>query len=563
MALRNLLVQLGVEVTGKQELAAADNAITRMLVKVEGLSGALKGMAGALAIGAAAGGLISFISNTLKAADALYNQAAKLGLTTDELQKYQYASAQFGITQNETAVAFRFFNRMIGEAQLGTKGAVKTMGQLGISMAQINDPTLTTGKALEIFSDKLEKMPNQFKRTAFVMRTLGRGGSAMLPILQQGSKKIREVFSDLDEMGGGFDKSFVEMAHSLEIQFKKMKLGWTTVSAGIVKELVPAIKIVVDWGMKLTKTLVYITKHTYGLRTALMYLAVVGSAMAIALGVWLAAMFPILAPLAIFVGLMVALYLAFDDFYTFLMGGDSALGEFLNKLMGTEGAKKFRKDLVDAFTAVKDALFPLLPSIKDLSTGMIKAFAEALPSIIQFGTSFVTYVVEAVDMAISGVRILANSLEALGDTILSIFDLGSGKGFSAIWGDAGDANDKITSNLSDRMDALSHLRDVLGKIGQAPGAGGAGSPTAHQSLASYRPGGSNFSGPAAPDQPQGDLGLPAPPAPGGVGGVHVEVHNTWSPGAPPKTKVKVNGMPTQNRNTYDATTEGMPSVADQ
>ena len=302
MALRNLLVAFNIDITGGKRLADADNAIVSMLGSVESLGKGLRSLGALMSVGYLAKGLVNFVSSTLEAADALFNQAAKLGMTTDQLQAYQYAAAQFGITQNETSVAIRFFNRMIGEAQLGTKSAVKVMHQLGVSMTQVNDPTMTTGKMLALFSDKLEKLPNQFKRTAFVMRTLGRGGSSMLPILQQGSKKIREVFGDIEEMGGGFDQAFAQSSHELLIQLKKVRMGFRTIAASVVKEMMPALK----WGterllMKGTKALVFIALHTYGFRTALIALAATLGVLTAALGVWLLMMFPILAPLALFV----------------------------------------------------------------------------------------------------------------------------------------------------------------------------------------------------------------------------------------------------------------------
>src|ERR1019366_894145 len=558
MALRNLLVALNIDITGGKRLADADNAIVRMLGSAQALGTALRSLGALMAAGYLAKGLVNFVSSTLEAADALFNQAAKLGLTTDQLQAYQYAAAQFGITQNETSVAIRFFNRMIGEAQLGTKGAVKTMGQLGISMTDLKDPTMTTGKMLAIFSDKLEKMPNQFKRTAFVMKTLGRGGSSMLPILQQGSKKIKEVFGDIEEMGGGFDQAFAQSSHELLIQLKKVRMGFRTIAASIVNEMMPALKWGTELLMKGTKALVFIALHTYGFRTALIALASTLGVLAAALGVWLLMMYPILAPLALFVGLITALYLAFDDFYTFLVGGDSVLGEFLNKLMGTEGARKFKKDLVDAFHAVSDALGI---TGKD-GTSMLKSFADgfaaSIPTIIDWGTTFLSYVVEGIDMAISGIRILLNSLGAVAESIGWLFDIGSGKTLGKIWGDAGDGNDAITGGLSDRMDALANLRETLDDM-KNPNRVGKGEKAAKRKAWQNEHGtGTRQHGEGGDIDSMDGAGLPPPPAPPPAPPLQVHVKTSFynvPPGVTGTTKVEVDG---QNRNTFDSVNMGMP-----
>lgn len=551
MSLRNLLVSFDIDVSGRGKLGAVDASLKGLLDTVKGVSVGLRLMTGLLAGGAVLGGVASFISSTLTAADALFNQAAKLGMTTDELQKYQYAAASMGVSVQETAVALRFFNRFVGEAQLGTKSANKTLAQLGVSMADFKNAAMTPNQLLLKFSDRLEKIPNQAQRTAFAMRTLGRGGSALLPILQQGSKKLHEVFADVDELGGGFDQAFTESAHEVEVELKKLRMGWRSISVAIVKEFLPALKYVLDFGMKVAEAFVHIGKHTYGFRTALMALAatfaVIGVAVGAAMALFFFAMQPILLPLEIFVALMTALYLAFDDFYTFLMGGDSVLGDFLNRLGGTGAAKRFRQDFVDAFHKVWDAIGPLVPRLEEFGKSVLKVFIESIPAIIEWGGIIGTYVVGSIDLAITGLRGMYDVLKGIAHLVSDIVE---GR-FSDFLGDVTVLGKKLKNlggGMGDRFDAYGNLIDKFHKIGAKLG--------------------------AAPDQgmpidADGGIGLPPPPKPGAPHAMNINITNNISGVGDPlrtgrevgnATKTAVKTALNERRDAFDAVTVGMPQA---
>jgi hypothetical protein len=559
MSLRNLFVAISVGVTGQSKLDQTAGAMDRLVERAEGLGKVLKNLAAVLAVGALINGIENFVEQNVKAADALYNQAAKLGMTTDELQKYEYASQQMGITTQETAVAIRFFNRAIGEAQLGTKSAVKTFSQLGL-LKEAQDPLTTTSDLLLKFSDRLEKIPSQGQRTAFVMRTLGRGGSAMLPILQQGSKKLKQIFEDLDEMGGGFDQKFAQDSHDLEVALKKQRLGWRSVSVAIIKEVMPTMQKWVEKGTETVKLLIYLSKHTYGFRTALMFaaasIAALATAFVVALSIMYTSLAPIIAAVGVFVGIITALYIAFDDFYTFLEGGDSVLGDFLNRLGGTGAAKKFRDDLVAAFDDVKQAFGFMTNSSDDFHKSLLRTFVEILPYIIKWGVLITTSVVSKIDNAVAGMRELIVVSERLFGSLTSEQ---ATKQLLAI-DDGMRARAMAYKKLSDLVDTIGEPKakphDDSGD--KEPGQG-----TGTREMVNDK-GGINLPAPPAPGAPSGDmsgLNLPPPPA-----HVHVQVTNHISAGAnggPPQvtTKVKVNGE-TQNRNTHSSILEGMPSTAD-
>lgn len=420
MALRDLLIKLKVEANGK-ELEVVEASLERTKKSAEGL-GRILGRIGSYYIAAR---LIragkNFIESQIEQADALDHNAERLGISTDELQKYNYVSGLIGVSAEKVAIGFRYFNRAVGEAALGNKSANKTFAQLGIQIKGTDGKIRPTSDLLADFSDALKKIPDQAARTALEMRLLGRTGSALLPLFQKGSVAIREMFKDVDELGGGFQKDFIEAAHKTDVQLKRLAFGWRSVSVAIVTEILPVFNHWIERSIHTVKLLIDLAKKTYGFRTALIALATGAAFFALKRlfnlfqfgKLTVADFFTALlrnTALVAFVALLTAAYLILDDFYTFMQGGDSIIGRFLDAFGGAGTALKFWQDLKKAFADIGEALKPARNDLAEITKLIGQAFIESVPSIVQFAGVTLTRVAYAVDYLITRFRQLYNIL---------------------------------------------------------------------------------------------------------------------------------------------------------
>lgn len=398
--------------------------MTAIQLRARAVGSALKDFAAITGIIFAAKKFRDFIVDQVEAADALKHQAEVLGITTEELQKYQYVSQIMGVTTQQTAVALRFFNRAVGEAALGTKSANKVFAGLGINIKDAQGNVRPTDELLFEFADKLKGVNSQAIRTAYAMRTLGRGGAALLPVFQRGSKELREMFKDVDELGGGFNEDFIKSAHETDVQLKRLKMGWRSVYVALATEVIPVINKMTERSIKTVKTLIDFAKHTYGFRTALIA-TFTGAAF---VAVWrflklfnvgkmtVTQFFQALlrnAPLVAFVALLTAAYLVLDDLYTFMKGGDSVLGRLLDQLGGNGAALEFWHKLKDAFDKVKEALMPVGNMLADVGKQLLVDFIDSIPSIVKWGGQFTLFVVKVIDSAIEGLKELGTLLAGL------------------------------------------------------------------------------------------------------------------------------------------------------
>lgn len=452
MSLRDLFVKFQIDLQGAEKIDAADKAMKKAKSSALDLGEAFKAL-GALWLGRKIiGGIRDFIQGTIQQADALDHQAEALGLTTDQLQKYQYAASLVGVTAQQAAVGFRFFNRVVGEAEFGTKGALKTLGRLGIQIYDAGGKVRPTNDLLMDFADHLAKIPDQQKRTALAMSTLGRSGAALLPFLQKGSKALKEMFADVEELGGGFDREFIEQAHEMDVQQKRLAMGWRTMGVELMRVLLPAMRLLVERGIRTVKTLIDTARHTNAVKTALLALG----ATAVAVGAVVAAAWaPEIAVFLLLAEAVFRAYLVFDDFYTFLQGGQSTIGDTLDKA-GVD-SKNLAAQMREDFHLIAEALGLVIGGANGARSSFDEWFHATLPKIVQFSGLFLTGVVEVVDFAVLSFKALARVIIGVGGALAA---LATGKGFTGF----DRALDEQFAKMGSESDEFQKRKEVYGRL---------------------------------------------------------------------------------------------------
>jgi hypothetical protein len=449
MALRDVLVELVVAVKGQKDLDKVDTSIKKTVGSANQLGRSLERMALVYAGLRLVRGIKNFIESTIDGAAALRAQAATLGLTTDELQKYQYVADALHTPTRQVAFAFRFFNRAVGEAALGTKHANKVFSDLGMKIKDSNGKIRPTADLLFEFSDKLKKVPDQATRTALAMSTLGRGGAELLPLLQNGGDALRDMFQDVDDLGGGFNAVFVKQAAEARVHLVRLRFAIRGMGVAITQALLPGMEKWADRLAKIAKSLAIVGQKTWAFKTALILLTpvllgLIGKLILLTRtgGLAFAWVKGNLAPILLITAALTALYYVFDDLWTFAHGGDSVFGELLDD-EGAGNALKFYKQLKELVGQIETAMKPLTDLIKSLGPNLVKAFTDAAPALIKWGAWFTNTFISSIDHAIQ--RLYAafirlkywNDREA-GEKIIAEM-AASGAARDKIYGDADDA----------------------------------------------------------------------------------------------------------------------------
>lgn len=413
MSLRDILASFVVEVDHKQIKEAGEG--------IESFKNKLLGFGKLVAEAFAIDQIREFVEGQIEAGAQLLVTAQRLGTTTDELQAMQLAAGQAGVAAESLTTGLRFLNRNISQAVHGTGEGAKIFKSLGISLKDASGVTRSSSDIMGEFADAVAAIPDPARQTEVAMKLLGRGGAELIPLLKQGGQAFKDAREQMVALGGGMSKEFVESAHKAEAANVRLKFAMTGLKSEIANVLLPAFEWLVQMGTKAVVNLRDIAAHTSVVKGAMIAF---GAAMAIA------------APIVTVIALGAAiLYLAFDELYTLLQGGDTMIGDALGP-----DKKKFVDDLRKAVDELGQFMDDLNGAVGNADTGM-GAFATTVVGVAKAMAA----IVEAMAWLIKNAERFGSMFEDLGR--------GNFRRAGAAARDIGNNTDAYTKEVDEQDDA--------------------------------------------------------------------------------------------------------------
>ena len=340
MIVRELIAKVGFKV----DQQSAKNAGSAM-DKIKTAAKLAVGVFAAIKAGGAVGGLISDVTAL---GDSLDKLSQRLGVTPDSLQRIQHAANLSGVSIGEMQSGLMQLQRQSYQAARGSKEAEEGFARLGVSVRDSQGKFKDAETLLGEVADGLNRIPDETERTALAMTLLGRGGAAMKPMLNQGSKGIREMGDEVEALGAKMSSEAIANAVALTDNLARVGQVTQGLKNVIGNELIPIINSVterflewykasrewiqlklrnaIQWVVKAGEGLVKIwrTLWNWGGRLWDVTKALFGPLGKLAVG------FALLAAVISSPALLIAvLALGLEDFITWLEGGESVIGDFL------------------------------------------------------------------------------------------------------------------------------------------------------------------------------------------------------------------------------------------
>jgi hypothetical protein len=392
-------------------------------------------------------GIASFIESQIELGSVINDTAEKLGLGTDELQRFQFAAGLSGVNAEEAGRALGFLNKNMGEALAGNKESVQQFAELGIAIKDGKGDVRELGDMIPEVADAFAKMGSDQERTATAMKLFGKSGASLLPLLKQGSGELSKLNEEFTELGLGIDDDFIKKADEAGDKIDTMKLGFRALKTRLAAEFLPTITEAskklsqwIVWGQKLVRETHIVKEGMYAL----------GGVAAVAAGKtfysWskVLGLFPKggslignlfkMGEIGLIIGALVLLGLAIEDIVVMCQGGESVIGSFLDEMLGVE----YRKELVSELTRAWQDMQPALNDLKPLVHDIGKAFAAVLPYAIALVVDLIRFIAGT-----------TTSVIALGKALAGLI--------------RGDSTDKIADEFMKGTDGLFGPKGILSK----------------------------------------------------------------------------------------------------
>lgn len=365
-------------------------------------------MGGAAVVGLGLAGVAAHVTAT-EFRD-LSNAADALGISAQQVDGFGTVVSQLGGDSEKARDALLDMAEAIGTASLDAKSTeAETFAALGVNIRDARGRAVDAREGFLRLADSLSRLD----KAAAISRArdLGITDPETLYALRQGRQAL-EAQWDAAARGSGATEENIRATkeYTLANQGLKNSFGDLTESVGL--EALPALT---DLQELLTKALNWLAEHED---------VVIGFFLGVAAAATLLAA-PLLTLLAPFiaVGLAIAAVgvaagLAWDDLQAFLEGGDSLIGQFLNRFPELrQGWEDFTEWAGRAWEAVKEfgaqaaeALTPFAKSAKAVFTSVGDFASALLDVLIAFGRRVWEVIGEDVIAAFESLRDIANGV---------------------------------------------------------------------------------------------------------------------------------------------------------
>lgn len=232
------------------------------------------------AISVAGAGVVAALSavgiKSVKASDELNTLAKQSGLTTEEIQKFEYASDLVDVSTDSIISALKKMRKNMNSTSTDVKDAWSSIGvSIKNADGSFRDSTTVFYEVLEALS----KIENETQRDIIAMSLFGKNADELAGIIDDGGEALKDLGDEAKDLGLILDQttldSLNEMNDTLDKLKAQFKAAFANVGAKVAQVLAPLLEKVAN---ALNKVLDFLLSlDTEALQTVLVIATIVAS----------------------------------------------------------------------------------------------------------------------------------------------------------------------------------------------------------------------------------------------------------------------------------------------
>lgn len=215
-------------------------SVTRGLRSV---TGALFSMRTAVASIVGTAGIGLLVKQSISATDSLAKTASRIGTTTEQLSRLQYAASLSGFSIEQTNMALQRLVRRTAEAAEGTGEAQGALRELGIDARAVSNIDLDV-YMLEL-ADAFNKVESEAQMLRLGFKLFDSEGAGFVNVLKQGSNALSAIYEDARLLGVVMSGSVAKSVENANDAFTRLGYLFRGVRDQIVGALAPALDALV------------------------------------------------------------------------------------------------------------------------------------------------------------------------------------------------------------------------------------------------------------------------------------------------------------------------------
>lgn len=447
---------------------------------------------GVKALGNAIRGVFSMMGDAAGAADEILTLSTQTGLSTDQIQKFQYASEMIDVPLETLTGSLSKLTKSMASAQGGTGDAADTFAELGVAVTNA-DGSLRDNE--DVFKDTiaaLGKIDNETERDAKAMKIFGKSAQDLNPLIVNGADALEQYGEEAEKAGlilsegelsdlGAVADNMDRLTQSIDMAKTKLVSSFAepvsealNVAVGSVQRLSQAFAeggwegLAQELGSVVTEAVNYMTEHldevtsfattlvttlVKGISTALPSIGQAAADIVVALVKMLAECLPQLATSAVDMVMTLVENLLSPESLQAIVGAALDL-------------------VVNLATGLVDAIPKIVERLPEIITGIVEGLLapDMIAKIIQAGIDLIINLVGNIPAIISGiVMAVPEIIGGLANGILSpeslsqMWEVGRGL-MNEIWNGMKSLAEKVTSWYESIVGPTKSLSEMVDDV---------------------------------------------------------------------------------------------------
>lgn len=219
----------------KQGLRLAENSVRKFGASVSHIGARM--MAAGAAILAPLG---LAVREYAKAGGALKEMSDRTGVAVESLSELKYVASQTGASMQDLEKGIRLSQKVLGSSTGAT-----ALAKLGIDAAKLK--ALSPEDQFMALAEYIGKIPDQADRAAAAMQLFGRGGAALLPMLNEGREGISRLREEARRLGQTMSTADAIAADKLDDSLSRVQQQVLRLVGSIGGSLAPELERFGKW----------------------------------------------------------------------------------------------------------------------------------------------------------------------------------------------------------------------------------------------------------------------------------------------------------------------------
>ena len=234
------------DLTGKLGINLPEGA-TSTLNSMVSLGGELTLLIGAFAAAAAAvveveKALANLTLEQAAAAGEIQDVAMQTGLSTEAVQRYQYACDMIGVSFDTVASSQAKMIRSMADVQSGSETAAATWNQLGIEVMNADGSLRDAQEVFLEVIDVLAQIENATQRDAVSMEIFGRSAQDLNPLIVQGTDAFQAFYDEASDVKDILTDVQLETLAGLDDEMHRVEARFESGANSMALKFTPALQ---------------------------------------------------------------------------------------------------------------------------------------------------------------------------------------------------------------------------------------------------------------------------------------------------------------------------------